>query len=58
MVTYEVEYGYMLPEWSTIAIELDETLPRDEREAIALAEIKGYNPDISDIEILNMKAID
>lgn len=57
MTLHQVEYGYMLPEWSTMDIDIDEALDITEKEAIALSEIKEYNPDISDIEILNIKAI-
>lgn len=58
MVLHQVEYGYMLPEWSTMDIDIDAELDIAEKEAIALAEIKEYNPDISDVEILNMKVLD
>lgn len=58
MVLHQIEYGYTVPEWSAVDIDMDEHLDYSEKEAIALAEIKETYDDISDIEILNIKVVD
>lgn len=57
MTLHQVEYAYMIPEWSSIEIDIDEALDYTEKEAVALAEIKEIYDDIQDIEILKMKVI-
>jgi hypothetical protein len=58
MTLHQVEYAYMVPEWSAIDLDMDDTLDLAEKEAIALAEIKEIYDDISDIEILKIKVVD
>lgn len=58
MTLHVVEFDYKLPEWGSMTLEMDETLSQDEKETLALVEIKASYSDIEDIEIENIKVID
>ena len=55
---HQIDYNYLIPEWASMNIDMDETLEYSEKEAIALAEIKTQYNDIENIEIENIKVID
>lgn len=57
MSVHLIEFEYNLPEYGTLEMEMDEALDLEEKEAIALAEIKEIYPDVTDIEITEVKVI-
>jgi hypothetical protein len=58
MTLHQIEFEYVLPEWGTLEMNIDETLETTEKESIAIREIKEVYPDIEDIKIISMKVID
>ena len=57
MSLHRVEFTYNLPESSVMEMEIDNLLDQEDREAIALAEIKQIYEDVTDIEITKIKEI-
>lgn len=56
MVAHRIEYTYMIPEWGALdKIDMDEFLDYEEKEAIAIAEVKEAYDDIEDIVITKIE---
>lgn len=51
MALHRVEYNYMIPEWGTIELEMDEDLPMSDKEELAIRELQEEFSDIADIMI-------
>lgn len=51
MVAHTVNFGYLMPEWASLDIDMDADIDLSEKEAIALAEIKEVYPEVENIEI-------
>lgn len=57
MPLHVVEFDYDITEGSTMNIEMDDSLDMDEKEQIALEEIRDLYPDVHNINITKLSAV-
>lgn len=57
MSLHAIEFDYDITEGSTMNVELDPALDADEKEEIALEEIKDVYPDVHNINISKIAEI-
>lgn len=57
MSLHVVEFDYDITEGSTMNVEIDETLDMDEKEQIALEEIRDVYPDVHNINITKLDLV-
>jgi hypothetical protein len=57
MSLHVVEFDYDITEGSTMNIEMDDSLDMDEKEQIALDEIRDLYPDVHNINITKLSAV-
>ncbi len=57
MSLHVVEFDYDITEGSTMNVEIDETLDADEKEQIALEEIRDVYPDVHNINITKLELV-
>lgn len=57
MTMHQIDFEYKLPEWGSIEMDIDEALDKDEKEMIALAEIKETFNDVEEINITDVRIV-
>lgn len=57
MSLHTVEFDYDITEGSTMNIEIDDALDMEEKEMIALDEIKDLYPDVHNINITKLVSV-
>ena len=57
MSLHKVDFEYNVPEWGTMTVEIDPVLDHEDKELIAMDEIKEFYRDIVDVNITEIKEV-
>ena len=58
MSLHKAEFDYLIPEYAILEMEIDDALDREEKERVAIQEIREAFPEVEHINLLKLESID